>query len=346
MILIGDSMMKVSLLLMLGFGNIVFMTHMAWAADSLFRKQLPGGVPFLWPTTADQGSRDAVQKEDVLRLLMGLYPQDSLKTVFGVESFRFIPLEKNKMYLVAVTDVTGRDFFNSVEVVFCERDQCQMASLSSDGENDLGEQLVDVEGDGVFEIMTREITGGYDGVATRPIYLYAIRKLVANQVTDVSSSYREYFRDHLLPKMEEDRKHVEAEVRSLGRPVALRVPDLDRNQTQTMEERAAQLEQERERERWKNRAASEIKYVQDEYRRRVLGETNAGLDNALKWARSDDPWIQKLGICALEVIADTAAQAELQRMVKSPDAGTSQRARHALENRARMGLSVLPREVK
>ena len=41
-------------------------------------------------------------------------------------------------------------------------------------------------------------------------------------------------------------------------------------------------------QRFKIMATVELQYVQDDYHRRVLGEKTAGLDNALKWARSDD----------------------------------------------------------
>jgi hypothetical protein len=119
----------------------------------------------MWPNDLVQASRGAISKKEILRFLQEMYPESSVETVFAMQSFRFVPLEKDKFWLVAVTDVTGRDFFNSLQIIRCEGRECKMTREGSDGENDLDKQLVDVDGEGVFEVVTRAMAGSYDGGA-------------------------------------------------------------------------------------------------------------------------------------------------------------------------------------
>ena len=92
------------------------------------------------------------------------------------------------------------------------------------------------------------------------------------------------------------------------------------------------------------KAAAELQYVQDDYHRRVLGEKTAGLDNALKWARSDDEWLREFGVQALEPIDSPTAASELLRIANSGDSSIAEDARNALERRAQARLAAPPAE--
>src|SRR5258708_554817 len=86
------------------------------------------GVPFQWPSTWSDASSNTIKGEDVLRLLVELHRDDPAAGIYGIQSFRFVPLEKDKFYLVVDADVSGRDFFGSLQVVRCERADCVIGS--------------------------------------------------------------------------------------------------------------------------------------------------------------------------------------------------------------------------
>ena len=98
-----------------------------------------------------------------------------------------------------------------------------MTQEGSDGENDLDEQLVDVDGDGVFEVVTRAMAGSYDGVLSRPIFVYSIRSLLGSDLVDVSAKYPEYFRDHILPMMTSDARDMKGDLLKDMEPEAVAV---------------------------------------------------------------------------------------------------------------------------
>src|SRR5262249_23708706 len=128
-----------------------------------------------------------------------------------------------------------------------------------------------------------------------------------------SAKYSEYFKNRILPRMEADRKTIEADIANVDRS-----PAILSNQELRIE----------------------LQYVQDDYHRRVLGERTAGLDNALKWARSDDEGLREFGVKALEPIHSSTAAAELLRIANTGQPGgpgrasASDDARNALLRRA------------
>ena len=204
-----------------------------------------------------------------------------------------------------------------------------MTNQHSDGENDLDEQLVDVDGDGVFEVMTREVAGGYDGVFSRPIFVYSIKRLVGGDLVDVSAKYPEYFRDHILPMMTSDARDMKRDL--LKDTESEAVPDTNRERTVAEEAEAHRMAL-----RVKSRAVkakAELQFVQDDYRRRILGEKAAGLDNALRWARDGDPEIRDFATGVLEKIDTPEAAAELERLAGASDPSLAQSARGALYRR-------------
>ena len=310
--------------------------------DELFHRVLPAGVPFVWPTNSDEASNDTIRGEDVLRFFQQLFPEGSLVRIYAIESFRFVPLEKDKFYLVAVTDGTGRGFFNDLQIVWCERNNCEMTSQPSDGGNDLHDQLTDIEGDGVFKVITRERAGPYEGGQSRPIYVYAIRSLANGEMVDVSNKYPDYFRNNILPRMEAERKNMAEEIAVQSKPRPIRVSDLDGSRTPNAAEEAARREGELEMKHWQIKSAAEMQYVQDDYHRRVLGEKTGGLENALKWARSEDPDIQRFGVQALEPIDSPAAAAELLRIARTGASQIAEDASHALQRRLEVHLAAPP----
>src|SRR6266702_6199524 len=105
---------------------ILSLASAGWCQQSddhvFFEHRRPAtGVPFRWPSTWSDASSNTIQREDVLRFLVELHRDDPAAEIYGLQSFRFVPLEKDKFYLVVDADVSGRDFFGSLQVVRCEQ---------------------------------------------------------------------------------------------------------------------------------------------------------------------------------------------------------------------------------
>jgi hypothetical protein len=300
------------------------------------------GVPFVWPSTWADASSITIKREDVLRFVVELHRDNADEEVYAIQGFRFVPLEKDKFYLVADADVSGRDLFGSLQIVRCEGAACIIGSQATEAE-DLDTDLVDVGGDGVFQVITKETAAPNVGMmGTVPLYVYLIRSLVGGDLVDVSSKYPEYFKDHILPRMEADGKGVEENIASMDKPQPLHVSDIDGSKRLTPDAQENNPQEILRTQEWKVKAAAERQYVQDDYHRRVLGEKTAGLENALKWARADDAWLKGFGVKALEPIDSPVAAAELSMIANSGDSSLAEDARNALIRRAQARLAAPP----
>lgn len=233
---------------------------------------------FVWPTNAEQALSPGVSREEVLRLLQELFPDYPLK-VYDVGEFRFVPLEKDKYYLIAVTDVSGR-FMNNIEAVHCTGKTCITAQNPSDGDNDLRTQLLDVDADGLYELVTKEWAGPYDGVATLPVYRYYLKRWRNGEFIDISAEEPRAFKTWVLPLMQVDRKKAEG---TLKRRLS------EEGGIESSHKLSAQV-------------GAQLQFVEDDYHRRVLGERTVGIENARRWSQSDDPNLIEIGITALEEI--------------------------------------------
>lgn len=323
--------------------SVLFSAIAGWCQQSddhvFFDHRTPStGVPFQWPSAWSDASSPTIRREDVLRLLVELHRDDPAGEIYAIRSFRFVPLEKDKFYLVADADVSGRDFFGSLQIVRCERADCVVGNDTTEAA-DMDSDLVDVNGDGVFEVITKERAGSYEGVGTLPIYRYFIRSLNSGELQDVSAKHPEYFEKHILPRMEANKQSVEAEIASLDKPQPLHVSDINGSKRLTPEEEDNKRRAAAELQEWKHKGTVELQYVQDDYHRRILGEKTAGLENALKWARSDETWLKEFGVGALEPIDSTTAAAELLRIANSKDFSLAEDARNALSRRAHARLA-------
>ena len=288
--------------------------------QKFFERKKPSGVaPFAWPSTWADVSNLNLTKTKVLRFLKDLDRDSGM--LEAIQSFRFVPLEKDRFYLVADVDASGNGLFGTLEIVRCERASCIVGRDLSVAE-DLETDLVDVDLDGAFEVITKE-SPGFRTLSTygSPPFVYAIKSLIRGELVDVSAKYSDYFKSHILARMEADRKAIEAEIANVDRSPAV----LSNQELKT-----------------------ELQYVQDDYHRRVLGERTAGLDNALKWARSNDEGLREFGVKALEPIDSSIAAAELLRIANTGQPGGTGRAsasddaRNALLRRAQKKLTPPP----
>lgn len=302
-------------------------------------KSASAGVPFVWPSTRAEASKPTIRREEVLRFLAGLDRDDPPN---AIQSFRFVPLEKDKFYLVADTDRSGNDLFGSLEIVRCEGSACIACQQPTEAE-DLDSDIVDMRGDGVFDVVTKQSAGSRTlSTYGMPPFIYSIRSVIDDKLVDVSSKYPDYFKSHVLPRIEADRKAIEGMIANIDRPQPLHLSDLDGNKRITPDEEENNRQAALSNQKLKLRAAVELQYVQDDYHRRILGEKTAGLENALKWARSDDEGLREFGIKALEPIDSPAAAAELLRIANTKDSALAEDAHNALNRRAQARLAPPP----
>jgi hypothetical protein len=278
-------------------------------------RHLQFGAPFAWPqTTAASAPGTEVTHSQVLQLVKELFEND-ISPIYNIDQFRFVPLERGKISLVVVGDNTGRDFFNDIISIECAGTTCYVDSAPSDQPNDLSDQLIDPDGEGIYKMVTKRLVLGYQGAATKPIFTYSILKLksgakyspvsgkivVGPDLFDVTADYANYYTTSLLPKIERAKLGLE-EKYGHGEGLA------------------------------EARAAAEFAY--DDYRRRILRDPKAGFQNAISWLDSTNREVQKLGISSLEAIDDNAAEQKLRELARSKDSEKAEEAKSALIRRA------------
>jgi hypothetical protein len=203
----------------------------------------------------------------VVRQIYGDDP-DLLATVRWESTF--VPLSRGKVYLLVA--MFQKALNNSeLTAIYCEQKRCFSASVNTIA--NLKNGLVDADGDGFPEIIgTNCIPGCY--VSPFPeltTELYSIYKFVEGiGFVDYSAKAAKYYREHLLPKIEEARNKPEAKVaefnrkyKGQGRP-GFPLPPGQMESYKAM-----------------------VQYAYDDYLRRVQGQKDAGLENALRWMESE-----------------------------------------------------------
>ena len=174
-----------------------------------------------------------------------------------------------------------------------------MTILSSTSPHSLGAELVDLDGDGNFEIVTRELAGGYQGARTLPLYWYSLFRVKNSVPRDVSANYKAFYAERLLPYLEF-------------------ISDLAARPAGGSAGTAAEV-------------LAKVRFLRAKYDRRIAGNPDAGLDEAVEWGNSDNPQLQMLAVELLRDIDNPRALVELKKLAKAGDYVVSQAAAHALE---------------
>jgi hypothetical protein len=263
-------------------------------------------APFSWPDSesaalrANKFSKDRI-RSFIVALVNEFSPPapENAELPRQVPEFRFVPLEAGKFYLIALT---GARVFWSTAVIVPEGGEFRYTELESDGGIPFAMQAVDLAGDGVDELVTGNWPAGYSGATTPAIYWYTVWQFHDGVPEDVSARFPDFYRGFVLAQL----WYPEILLRSLQAqdPKATRVP------------------------------LAEIDYVRLKYQRTILGQANAGLDEALAWARSKVSHLETMGIWSLAEMPSPAAGQELNKLSGSPVSGDL--AKLALARRARL----------
>jgi hypothetical protein len=214
--------------------------------------------------------------------------------------FLFAPLATPQICMAATVDASGRRMFFAVAVVCpgAEAESFRMTILPSAPPHLLGTELVDLSGDGVSEIVTRELSGEYQGTQTLPLYWYSIFRVKNSVPIDVSANYKTFYSDRLLPELD-----------FVSHLVGSAYPG-----TFGM---AAE-------------ARAEAEFLKAKYERRIGGQPRAGFQAAVEWAKSAIPHVQMLAVETFRDMSGPDASAELKKLEESKDYVVSRAATNAL----------------
>jgi len=255
---------------------------------------------FQWPQSLDSAIRATKMPTDRVEAFI-----NSLRS--GVPgygptqcaTFRFAPLEKATFYLVASC---GGRIESDVEIVAPGEHDHQFTEIESDSPLPLAMSIVDLDGDGADELVTGARPAGYMGASTPPIYWYTVWRFRDGKPEDASANFPGFYRNFVL-----EQPDYVGELLSRLQPVdpkEVRVP------------------------------LAEIHYIHLKFERIILGNRNAGLEQALMWAKSRDVSFQVMGMSSLAEIPAESAEKELIELSQSP--ATRDLARAFLVKRARL----------
>ncbi len=207
-----------------------------------------GTAGFSWPQTHNAAVQaNGIPKEKMESFLNSLRTRVPGYAPIRVAAFRFVPLEKGRYYLVAVTG--GERFYWNTDVVTPEGQGFQYSEMISNSPFPLAMQAVDLDGEGVHEVVTAEWPAGYQGASTPPIYWYTVWRFRDGIPYDASAQFPDFYRVFVLGQF----SYIDQLLSTLQSidPEGVQVP------------------------------LAEIEYVRFKFQRVILEQKNAGLEQAL-----------------------------------------------------------------
>jgi hypothetical protein len=198
--------------------------------------------------------------------------------------FRFVPLEARSFCLVATTAVRVGSYTNVVARV---SEGFRYTRIDSNTPLPVAMQAVDLDGDGVDELVTAQWPAGYLGANTPPIYWYTVWRFKDGVPQDASAQFPELYRFFVLGQTAYINRLL-AQIQTVD-PEGVRVP------------------------------LAELEYVQLKYQRTILGQNNAGLQQALRWTEAKETSLRIMGIWALAEMPAPAAGETLEKLAASPN---------------------------
>jgi hypothetical protein len=250
---------------------------------------------FAWPRTEQGSNVDMRVAEEQASALLRTVSTELWGVRVELGQFAFARLWPDRITLVATFDASA--WLNSVAALDWDGSRLHVHQWQAWQPYDLNEGVVDVDGDGLVEIVTRVLALGYEGANTKPIAWRAVFKARADYTfEDVSRKNRAYFESRVIPELDMQ----EAGLGSLYQGTEL------------------------------HDAMAQVQYVRDKYRRLLYGETEAGMENALRWAQDSQRELRILAIEAFRDIETMEAREAVIGLTQSPDRVVAARARDAL----------------
>jgi hypothetical protein len=273
---------------------------------------LKRGLPLDWPRLPGLISKTGpIQDKEVLSVLESV---EGIPVSFDglIWEFQFATLTRGKPYLLVSQFCRGD--CGGLDAIYCEQRRCFHDSLS--GMVVLGNDLVDVDGDGLPEVVTAECIDWCSGYTRLPTFIYSIYKFIEGKgFIDITRQAANYYREHLLPRIE-IQKDVVTRVESRADDLQALSANIGRVYD------AGSIEAS---------LAAAARYAYNDYRRRVLGEKDAGLEDAIRWSESDNEW--RLGLEALAHIPNPLAETRIVEATRSQNSELAEWAKGRLKFR-------------
>lgn len=284
------------------FSRIISVVYLVVAGGCFAQEYLHMSTPlsFQWPSNSEEAAELKLNNADVLKVLNDIYG-DNAAPAYAVDTFTFAQLEPGKLYLIAAVDGSGRALFYGTGIAYCKSpDTCTEQGIYDAPPHNYSEELVDLDGNGVKEIVAKDLAGGYEGYASMPVFTYKIYKVIDGRATDVSLQYKAYYESALLPKMKAD----------VARARAM-FPD---QKDQDIIDALAVL-------------------AQDDYARRILKQPTAGIEHAKVWVHSGNRRLEDYALQTLSRIDSPESDAVLQDLTKSDKQSLAEAAAREIEIR-------------
>ncbi|MCC6367708.1 MAG: hypothetical protein IT165_29650 [Bryobacterales bacterium] len=224
--------------------------------------------PDSWPH--DQESAKQMGRAEVVDFLHRCGIGD-VKGDMDLHDYRFVPMEKGRIYLVAVIP-TGGTIGDMLALYHCEPKSCIAFVLSDSAgtDFDLNKDLVSLSGDGVYQVISANCLTG-----SAPFQIvYYIYEIGENRsLRDASHKYQKWYTEHLYPALVEANRVAQLNQATLAFPF--------RKLEELSEDTAA------------------TQFALDDYRERVLGVRDARLEHAIEWSLSPYHHVRELALRAL-----------------------------------------------
>jgi hypothetical protein len=253
---------------------------------------------FSWPEAGTGCLLEVlVSKVDVQNFLTAVYESWDLPPV-TVGQYGFAALSPGRPSLLATVDASGRGLFYSLAIANWDGSKVSVTVVEAHPPYDLPASVVDLDGDGLCEVISQELAGGYEGVRTKPIMWKKVLKSAASHsLSDVSLQNRWYFEQEVFPSLDA----LEAKLTAL--------PDIGVLESEEI--------------------IAEFAFVRAKYRRALSGDASAGLDLGLQWAGSGNPKLQDLAVKTLADVPGRKARQALEQLAASPHLNISSAAKAA-----------------
>ena len=237
-------------------------------------------------------------KGDVARLLAEVSDNTDVSMIVG--DFKVVDLNSDgRPELVATVDYTGRNYFNTIAIVWQTRSGLRMRTIETWNVETLEGALRDLDGDGKLEILVPKLLTPYLGA--RPYAAWtSVQALIGNDYADQSSRFRLFYEKTVIPALQQ------------------------------------QLEEARAAGEKHNAEVAEVALFKV---MRVTGDAKAGLQRGLAWSEDADPLARIYAVSVLSEIDDRDALQAINKLAEDPDpevASVARTARERLSPRNRM----------
>jgi hypothetical protein len=229
-----------------------------------------------------------VGKEQVVRYLADLSDNQDIDLTVG--DFRKVDLNGDgRPELVATVDYSGREFYNTLMVVWQEPKGPRVQTIAVWNMKSLEGAFKDLDGDGKLEILAQELLTPYLGVRPYAVWT-SVRSLVGKEYIERSSHFRPFYENAVLPALQKDLEH---------------------------------FRQADEKQRAEVTEVALFKVL-----RSIGSDTRAGLQRAVSWAGEADPLSRIYAVAVLSDIDDRTAVETLSQLAEDPDREVSMFAKN------------------